>query len=199
MDTATFDEPEDFENLGRPWVARMGDWEEGFCIDERFLLGQKLGKAEATVWRGKDVSSGASVLIVEHSAIGVKSGSKIAFQGEQDARKREAAVASGMACEQHVPVLGIGDWDGRSYVVTEDVHGETVEHVARSFRNHVLDEETIVKVARDVLKGLAAAEAVGLVHGDVCGEPHNPHPGSLNPQPPTLKPKTTPPAINLTS
>lgn len=138
----------------------MVDWEEGLCIDARFTLGQKLGRAEATVWRGTDMSSGAAVVIVEHSAV-----------GDQDARKREAAVASNMTCEHHVPVLGIGEWDGRTYVVAEDVHGEPVEQVARTCKGQMLDEDTIVEVARDVLQGLAAAEEVGLVHGDVCGKP----------------------------
>ena len=137
-----------------------GLWEEGLCIDERFTLEEKIGRAEAVIWRGRDIASGNRVLILEHS--------RLRLTGEHEARQREAEAVSRLTCEQHIPVLGVGEWEGKSYVVTEDVEGETVEHVSRGFRNHILEEGIIIAVARDVLHALIAAEEIGVVHGDVC-------------------------------
>ena len=55
-----------------------GLWEEGLCIDERFTLEEKIGRAEAVIWRGRDIASGNRVLILEHS--------RLRLTGEHEAR-----------------------------------------------------------------------------------------------------------------
>ena len=78
---------------------------------------------------------------------------------------REARLAASLSHERITFVLGAGEHEGQPYLVMELMPGRTLKHV--------LDREQRLPVARaveyvlDVLEGLAAAHARGMVHRDI--------------------------------
>jgi eukaryotic-like serine/threonine-protein kinase len=92
--------------------------------------------------------------------------------GDPDFRARfvrEARLAAGLAHPNVVTVFDAGDDDGRPYIVTEYVEGETVAELLR--RAGPLPPDRAAGLALQAAAGLAHAHAAGLVHRDV--KPHN--------------------------
>src|SRR5207253_1549863 len=79
---------------------------------------------------------------------------------------REAAAAAALDCDHIVPILHIGETpDGAPYIVMPFLQGEVLE--ARLKREPVSPVGLVVKVAREVAEGLAAAHETGHVHRDI--------------------------------
>ena len=80
--------------------------------------------------------------------------------------EREARAAAAVGHDNIVPILHFGEAaDGTPFIVMPFLKGEMLD--ARLKREVVADLDTILKVARDVADGLAAAHAAGLVHRDI--------------------------------
>jgi serine/threonine-protein kinase len=82
---------------------------------------------------------------------------------------REGRLAARLAHPNIVAVFDAGEDDGRPYIVTEYVEGETVADLLR--RRGRLSAEETVDLALQACAGLAHAHENGLVHRDV--KPHN--------------------------
>ncbi len=79
----------------------------------------------------------------------------------------EAQVTASLDHPNIVRVYDVGLQDGRAFLVTELLQGETLR--ARLARGALAAEET-VRIAQDVANGLLAAHAAGLVHRDLKPE-----------------------------
>lgn len=85
---------------------------------------------------------------------------------ERDRFVREARAAAAVAHDNIVPVLHVGTADdGRPFIAMPFLQGETLD--ARLQREPVAPVDVILKVAREVGDGLAAAHAAGLIHRDI--------------------------------
>ena len=77
----------------------------------------------------------------------------------------ESRVAAALHHPQIVQVLSTGEADGRHYFVMELLKGWTLlELIEKEGR---LPESVVIAIALDVVQGLQAAAAHGLIHGDV--------------------------------
>lgn len=138
-------------------------WRVGTSIDNRFTITGCLSHTgAAVVWQGNDISLQATVTIVQQP--------RVQHAAMQDARRQEAQKASGLVSEIWIPVLGFGEWVGRSYLVAEEIKGDSLEGVLRSAqaRGEALPQRLICSVALEVLTALESSEAAGVVHGDLC-------------------------------
>jgi serine/threonine protein kinase len=79
---------------------------------------------------------------------------------------REARAAAAVDHDNVVRVLYVGEApDGTPYIVMPVLKGEPLDSYLK--REHVAPTELVLKVARDVAAGLAAAHAAGLIHRDI--------------------------------
>jgi serine/threonine protein kinase len=84
-------------------------------------------------------------------------------------RDTTAAAARALIGHEHphlAPVLDAGEEDGRGYLVTEKLEGETLAD--RLGREGRLPLPEALRVAREAASALAEVHARGLVHRDVC-------------------------------
>jgi tetratricopeptide (TPR) repeat protein len=78
--------------------------------------------------------------------------------------EREARLTAALNHPNIVTVFEVGDWDGRPFIITELVEGETLaEMVVRG----PLSRTEAVRVAVQILSALAAAHQAGIVHCDL--------------------------------
>jgi serine/threonine protein kinase len=79
---------------------------------------------------------------------------------------REARAAAAVEHDNVVPILHVGAApDGTPFIVMPFLKGESLDD--RLKREGVAPTELVLKVAREVADGLAAAHAVGLIHRDI--------------------------------
>ncbi|MCA9556292.1 MAG: protein kinase, partial [Myxococcales bacterium] len=92
--------------------------------------------------------------------------------GDPEGRERfriEAQAAARIIHPNVVQVFGVGEHEGRPYIVMELVDGLPVYDVLRA--RGPLGPEAVAEIGAQVAEGLAAAAAVGVLHRDV--KPHN--------------------------
>jgi serine/threonine protein kinase len=78
--------------------------------------------------------------------------------------EREARLTAALNHPNIVTVFEVGDWDGRPFIITELVEGETLaDRVVRG----PLSRTEAVRVAVQILSALAAAHQAGIVHRDL--------------------------------
>jgi serine/threonine protein kinase len=80
---------------------------------------------------------------------------------------QEARAASSLNHPHIVVVHDFGEVDGRPYIVTEFIEGETLRH---RLRQGALPMRDVVEIGVQVASALAAAHARGLVHRDIKPE-----------------------------
>jgi non-specific serine/threonine protein kinase len=93
-----------------------------------------------------------------------------AFASDQDRLRRfhhEARAASSLNHPNIVVVHDFGELDGRPYIVTEFIEGETLRH---RLLQGPLPIRDVVEIGVQVASALAAAHARGLVHRDIKPE-----------------------------
>jgi serine/threonine protein kinase len=122
---------------------------------------------------GAEIGSGAIATVRE--VVGVHSGARFAAKvlharHERDAGararfEREAELASGLVHANIVRVFGVRAVEGRTALLMELVEGPTL--AASLARQGPLPFETLISVARDIARGLAAAHATGVIHRDL--------------------------------
>ena len=79
----------------------------------------------------------------------------------------EARAASSLNHPHIVVVHDFGELDGRPYIVTEFIEGETLRH---RLRQGPLPMRDVVEIGVQMASALAAAHASGLVHRDIKPE-----------------------------
>jgi serine/threonine-protein kinase len=79
--------------------------------------------------------------------------------------EREASIAQTVKHPNVVSVIATGEYDGIPYMVQEFVEGMSLEEKLKQER--VLDVEATVSVTADVVAGLEAVWAAGMVHRDI--------------------------------
>ena len=113
---------------------------------------------------------------------------------------REAQAAAAVEHDNIVPIWQVGEAaDGSPFIAMPFLQGEMLD--ARLKREPVADLGIILKVAREVAEGLAAAHARGLIHRDIKpgnvwleGDPdvQGPRPAGAAVQDPRLRPGPVP-------
>jgi serine/threonine protein kinase len=78
--------------------------------------------------------------------------------------EKEAKAAARVVNPRVVQVYRLGKSDNRPYIVMELVNHPTLETL---MKNSAISLDAIRRISVDVMEGLKAAEATGLVHGDV--------------------------------
>ncbi len=79
--------------------------------------------------------------------------------------EREARAAAAVIHENIVAIHAVGQADGIPYLVMQYVEGTSLQERLRTGRPPRIEE--VVRIAREVANGLAAAHARGLVHRDI--------------------------------
>lgn len=127
-------------------------------VGGRYELGPAIGSGGfGTVFRARDRRTGADVAV---KLVPPGLGSELAAQR----LRREGQILRRVASRHVAQVLDAGDDDDGAWLVTELVDGAplTVANLGRRLLPH-----EVLRVARGLLEGLAAAHAAGIVHGDV--------------------------------
>jgi tetratricopeptide (TPR) repeat protein len=78
--------------------------------------------------------------------------------------EREARVAAALNHPNIVTIFEVGEWEGRPFIATELVRGETL--AARIARGPLSEEES-VRIGVQILAALRAAHGAGIVHRDL--------------------------------
>ncbi|MFC3453462.1 serine/threonine-protein kinase [Amycolatopsis speibonae] len=127
-------------------------------IAERYTLLEKLGgDGTAVLWRGEDGPDGRQVAIKELllPALDEQARAAVVERLQREARVDHPSV---------VPVHEVVVADGTPFVVMDLVDARTLEELVAS---GPLPPRFVAEIGRQVLGALAAAHAVGVVHGDV--------------------------------
>src|SRR5699024_2292480 len=132
----------------------------GRVLDGRYELQKCIGRGGMGV-----------VYLARQSALGRDVVVKIlppTFADDADALARFEREARGMSKLQHPHIVSIYDFgrqDGQAYIVMEYVEGITLRQHLKA--HPTMDFVTFGKIALQLLEGIAAAHALGLVHRDI--------------------------------
>jgi serine/threonine protein kinase len=137
-------------------VHRIGD-----IIDERYQLIRPLG-----------IRQGAEWWEAEHEVVGRKVSLELLrgdLADDPDVQRRlirESRAAAEIGHPTVVDVYDIGATaDGEAFLVTERLHGEVLADLIA--RQGSIDPPVSCRIAMDILGGLGAAHAAGMVHGSL--------------------------------
>ena len=89
-----------------------------------------------------------------------------ATSNSRDRMLREARAAAALQCENVVTIYQVGEDRGIPFIAMEFLEGLTLE-AWQNRQSKVVPLGAICRVARDLLRGLAAAHEKGLVHRDI--------------------------------
>jgi TolB-like protein/Tfp pilus assembly protein PilF len=139
--------------------------------DQGDLKGTEVDHYRILSWLG--AGGMGEVYIAEDTTLGRRVAIKVlpgAFTADASRLRRftdEARAASALNHPNIVTVYGVGDVDGRPYIASELVEGETLR--ARLTRGPLPAEEALA-IVRQLASALEAAHAAGIVHRDVKPE-----------------------------
>ncbi len=144
-------------------INAVGDPLVGHVFGDRYRLVEKLARGGmATVYRAVDTRLDRVVAVkVMHEGLG----DDVDFARKFD---REARAAARLSHPNIVAVFDQGEDRGRPYIVMEYVEGRTLRQVISA--QAPLPPEKALSYIEPVVKALAAAHEVGLVHCDVKPE-----------------------------
>ena len=131
-------------------------------VADRYAIGEEIGRgSQATVYRARDVESGATVAVkVFHTDLtSALDSARFLKQMRNTARVRHPGI---------VPVLAADEAAGRLFVVTPFVEGESLR--SRLKREHQLPLPDAVAIVQQVADALGHAHNEGALHKDVKPE-----------------------------
>ena len=136
------------------------EFQPGQVIGGRYrVLGKLGGGGMANVYLAEDATLGRRVAIKMLHRRFVEDPKFV------ERFRREAKAAAGL---NHPNIVGVYDWgqaDDRNYIVMEYVEGETLKELIR--REGRLGGRRAVEIALELLTGVGAAHARGVVHRDI--------------------------------
>ncbi len=132
----------------------------GAIIGGRFQIKGFVNKgATARVYLAEDIKSKQAVIVKLYSP-------SDAHNDDMHARfKREADLLMGLDHPNIIKVLSYGEMQGRPYVVTEPLRGESLHDYLK--REHSMPTDMALAMMRHAALGLSAAHRAGIVHRDV--------------------------------
>ncbi|RSX50733.1 protein kinase domain-containing protein [Bifidobacterium callimiconis] len=138
----------------------------GRMIDDRYQVTRRIAEGGmATVYEATDVKLGRTVAIkVMHVQLAQGPHRDQFVQRFQ----REARSAAAIANPHIVQIYDTGEFEGLDYLVMEYVHGVNLRYEMN--RQRVLSVRETLRIVGEVLDGLAAAHAAGVVHRDIKPE-----------------------------
>ena len=131
-------------------------------VADRYAIGEEIGRgSQATVYRARDVASGAPVAVkVFHTDLtSALDSAQFLKQLRNTARVRHPGI---------IPVLAADEVAGRLFVVTPFVNGESLR--SRLIRERQLPLPDAVAIAQQVADALGYAHNEGVLHKDVKPE-----------------------------
>jgi serine/threonine protein kinase len=136
----------------------------GRVLAGRYTLLAEIGRGGmGIVWRADDQVIGRRVAIKElHLATDVPVEERAAYEGRVLREARNAGRLSDPGTVTVYDVLQVGD---AVYIVMELVEAPTLAQIVR--RSGPMDPRKVADIGRQVLSGLVAAHAAGIVHRDV--------------------------------
>ncbi len=133
----------------------------GEVVGESFLVEARLAEgAMGTVYRGRAISGGRPVAVKFLKREQLSSHVEKRFE-------REARALSQLRHPHVIEILAVGTHEGSPYLVTELLHGTSLESVLVETR---LAPERALRFADQILSGLGFAHAQGIIHRDVKPE-----------------------------
>ena len=125
-----------------------------------FVLLEQLGKGGmGAVYKAYDETLGRTVAIkVMQQSIGQDRAFVEQFL-------QEARALAAINNPHIVQIYTYGEENGQPYIVMELVDGGRLDHIHE--KQHALDEVFVLQTALQIIKGLQAANAAGMTHGDI--------------------------------
>jgi serine/threonine protein kinase len=159
------------ESVGGTQWSRLSkqdfaDFRDEFSRDSRLAIGHVPHRGSAR--RGRHGRGVSRARHETQSAVAIKFLSD--DLADSDARRRfqrEAQMASSLNHPHILTVYDAGEFEGRQYLVTEFVDGDTLKSWARSGKR---TWRQIVELLVGVADGLAAAHQAGILHRDIKPE-----------------------------
>jgi eukaryotic-like serine/threonine-protein kinase len=132
----------------------------GAIIGGRFQIKGFVNKgATARVYLAEDIKSRQAVIVKLYSPVEAQN-------DDTRARfKREAELLMAVDHPNIIKVLSYGEMQGRPYVVTEPLRGESLHDYLK--REHSMPPDMALPMMRHAALGLSAAHSAGIVHRDV--------------------------------
>lgn len=138
----------------------------GHVLDARYQVTRKIAEGGmATVYEATDVRLGRTVAIkIMHTQLAQGPHRDQFVQRFQ----REARSAAAIANPHIVQIYDTGEFEGLDYLVMEYVHGVNLRY--EMSQQGVFTVRETLRIVGEVLDGLSAAHAVGVVHRDIKPE-----------------------------
>ena len=148
--------------------VKVGVWEEGAVIHDRYTLERRLGSGSmGYVFLARDR------LLKKHVALKVLRRDMAKSRGTVRRFLREVALAHSVTHPNVVRIYDTGEADGLPYFSMEYLQGQTLDELieASSSQEDIGDPPMMLREIREIsyeiLSGLAAAHKAGIVHRDL--------------------------------
>ncbi|PRQ03713.1 Serine/threonine-protein kinase PrkC [Enhygromyxa salina] len=155
--------------------TKVGVWEEGAVINDRYTLERRLGSGSMG-----EVFLASDRLLKKHVALKVLRGDMAKSRATVRRFLREVALAHSVTHPNVVRIYDTGETDGLPYFSMEFLQGQTLEELIDASRQPG-ERETeledlgdppmtlreIREISYEILSGLAAAHDAGIVHRDL--------------------------------
>ena len=146
------------------WIGDTGLLEEGTDFGQRYHIIKLLGVGGmGSVYQAWDKELGVAVAL---KIIKLPEGAdEIDARALEERFKRELLLARQVTHKSVVRIHDLGEIDGTKYITMTYVEGSDLSHILRA--EGKLTVPRVLRIARQVLEGLAAAHDAGVVHRDL--------------------------------
>jgi tRNA A-37 threonylcarbamoyl transferase component Bud32 len=148
--------------------SKVGVWEEGAVINDRYTLERRLGGGSMGV-----VFLASDRLLKKQVALKVLRSDLAKSRATVRRFLREVALAHSVTHPNVVRIYDTGEADGLPYFSMEHLQGQTLDELIEAGRQREGDGDPpmmlreIREISHEILSGLAAAHEVGIVHRDL--------------------------------
>lgn len=149
--------------------AKVGVWEEGAVINDRYTLERRLGGGSMGV-----VFLASDRLLKKQVALKVLRSDLAKSRATVRRFLREVALAHSVTHPNVVRIYDTGEADGLPYFSMEHLQGQTLDELIEAGRPREGSDgdppmmlREIREISHEILSGLAAAHEVGIVHRDL--------------------------------
>jgi tRNA A-37 threonylcarbamoyl transferase component Bud32 len=148
--------------------SKVGVWEEGAVINDRYTLERRLGGGSMGV-----VFLASDRLLKKHVALKVLRSDLAKSRATVRRFLREVALAHSVTHPNVVRIYDTGEADGLPYFSMEHLQGQTLDELIEAGRAREGEGDPpmmlreIREISHEILSGLAAAHEVGIVHRDL--------------------------------